>query len=251
MPQFFLILINHALPGKYGNGIYVKKSSYALYGKQQGKVIPYAGSSPNWPCPNDPSDVICCVKEVTRLRDNVTKKEGRCLNIKQCKGSTINTAECPGSSNVKLCVVKTKTTVNRVYKVNAGKGGSLNIRSGDDISFNIVGTIASEKFIFVTTISSNGGARFYKGYVSSKYLTRVDSNVNYKVNTAGFNFRTGPDISYNKLASLSNGFKIVYYSRDPWNSKWVVTNKGYCLDSYISKINISPTPTPTPTQLQP
>ena len=141
--------------------------------------------------------------------------------------------------NIKLHVDKTKTIVNSVYKVNAGKGGNLNIRSGDDTSYNIVGTIASEQYIFVTTITSNGWAKFYKGYVSSKYLTKEDSDVNYKVNTASLNFRTGPDTSYNILTSLSDGSKIVYYSRDPWNTNWAVTNQGYCSASYITEIPTS------------
>ena len=155
--------------GNYGNGVCVKKSSCTLYGRQQGTIFKYVGKAPNWPCPNDPSDVICCVKEVTRLRDGVTNKKGRCLNVKQCKGSTINTAECPGSNNVKLCVANTKTMVNSVYKINAGQGGKLNIRSGGDISYNKVGIIDSGQYIFVTFISSNGWAQFYKGYVNSKY----------------------------------------------------------------------------------
>ena len=235
------------IAGKNGNGVCVKKSSCTLYGDQKGTVIPYAGKSPNWPCPNDPSDVICCVKEVTVLKDGVTKKKGRCLNINQCTGSTVNTAECPGSNNVKLCVEDTITTVNSVYKVNVSSGSNLNIRSGDDTSYNIVGTLSSGQYIFVTTISSNGWAKFYKGYVNSKYLTKVDLNANYKVNTANLNFRNGPDTTYNILTTLNKGFEIVYYSRDPWNNLWAVTNKGYCSAYYITKINDTPNPTPIPT----
>ena len=235
------------IAGKYGNGVCVKKRSCALYGYQQGNAISYVGSAPNWPCPNDPSDVICCVKDVTRLRDGITNKKGRCLNIKQCRGSTVNTAECPGSNNVKLCVTNSETVVNSVYKVDAGQGGNLNIRSGDGTNYDIVGTISTGQYIFATTITSNGWVKFYKGYISGKYLTKVNSNVNYKVNTGGLNFRTGPSTSFNVLSSLSNGYQIVYYSRDPWNSNWAVTNKGYCSASYIAKINNTPTPTPTPT----
>ena len=230
--------------GSYGMGVCVRKSSCSLYGSQQGKVISYVGSAPNWPCPNDPSDVICCVKTVSRLRDGVTYTSGRCLNINQCKGTTINTAECPGSNNVKLCVTNSQTTVNSVYKVNTA---ALNIRSGDGTSYNVVGTLSSGQYIFVSTLSSNGWAKFYKGYVNSKYLTKVNSDVNYKVNTGGLNFRIGPDTSFSILTTLSNGNKIIYYSRDPWNTNWAVTNKGYCSASYITNINDSPSPTPTPT----
>ena len=37
----------------------------------------------------------------------------------------------------------------------------------------IIGAIAFGKYIFVTTISSNGWEKFYKGYDSSQYLTKV------------------------------------------------------------------------------
>ena len=93
------------IAGKYGNGVCVKKSSYTLYGKQQGKIIPYTGSSPNWPYPNDLSDVICCVKEITRLRDGVTKKEGRYLilsNVKVVLLTLPNTQEVTMLNNVLL-----------------------------------------------------------------------------------------------------------------------------------------------------
>ena len=76
----------------------------------------------------------------------------------------------PGSNNVKLCVSKTEKVVNNVYKINTD---TLNIRSGDDISYNKVGTISFGQYIFVTSISSNGWAKFYKGYVNTNYITKV------------------------------------------------------------------------------
>ena len=225
--------------GTYGMGVCVKKSSCTLYGRQQGRAISYAGRAPNWPCPNDPSNVICCVKVVTRLKNGVANKEGRCLNVNQCKGTTINTGECPGSNKVKLCITNTQTTVNSVYRVNTA---SLNIRKGDDVRYGIVVTLSNGQYIFVSTISSNGWAKFYKGYVNSKYLTKVSSIANYKVNTGGLNFRLGPGTSYSKYSYLSKGAKFIYYSRDPWNTNWAVTNYGYCSASYITKINNSPSP---------
>ncbi len=229
--------------GTYGMGVCVKKSSCTLYGRQQGRAISYAGRAPNWPCPKDPSNVICCVKVVTRLKNGVANKEGRCLNVNQCKGTTINTAECPGSNKVRLCVASTQTTVNSVYRVNTA---NLNIRKGDDAHYGIVGTLSNGQYIFVSTISSNGWAKFYKGYVNSKYLIKVSLSANYKVNTGGLNFRLGPGTSYSKFSYLSKGAKFVYYSRDPWNNNWAVTNYGYCSAAYITKINNSPSPAPTP-----
>jgi hypothetical protein len=127
--------------GSYGRGVCVKKSSCVMYNGQIGSATPYAGSSPNWPCPNDPSDVICCVKILTRLRDGITKISGRCLNVNECSGSTINTAECPGSNNVKLCTSdpipdqpeasddKTKVATE-VYNFFKGKGWTKNAICG-------------------------------------------------------------------------------------------------------------------------
>ena len=233
--------------GKYGNGVCVKKSSCTLIGNQKGSAYAYEGSAPRWPCPNDPYDVICCVKHVTRLRDGITYKTGDCLNVKQCKGSVVNTAECPGSNNVKLCVTnsESETNINSVYKVNVNQGGNLNIRSGAGTNHDIVGTISSGQYIFATAKTSSGWVKFYKGYLSENYLIKVNSNVNYKVNTDGLNFRRGPGTSHNILSTLTYGNQIVYYSRDPWNSNWAVTNKGYCSASYITSINDTPTPSPT------
>ena len=235
--------------GKLGYGVCVKKSSCVLYGNQKGSAYAYIGSAPRWPCPNDPSDVICCVKQVTRLRDGITYKTGRCLNVKQCKGSVVNTAECPGSNKVKLCVTggESETSINSVYKVNVNQGGNLNIRSGPSTNHDILGTISSSQYIFATAKTSNGWVKFYKGYLSENYLLKVNSNANYKVNTDGLNFRVGPGTSYNIVSTLTYGNQIVYYSRDPWNSNWAVTNKGYCSASYITSIKDTPTPTPTPT----
>ena len=89
--------------GSNGKGVCVLETDCIMYSGQKGSAIAYAGSAPNWPCPNDPNDVICCVKTLTQLKDG-TATNGRCLNINECSGSTIDTAECPGSDNVKLCV---------------------------------------------------------------------------------------------------------------------------------------------------
>jgi len=97
--------------GSYGEGVCVKRSDCVMYGSQVGKAIRYSGSAPNWPCPNDPDDVICCIKTITKLRNgkSLNGKTGRCRNVSKCSLSSnelINTYECPGSNNVKLCVAK-------------------------------------------------------------------------------------------------------------------------------------------------
>ena len=45
-----------------------------------------------------------------------TATNGRCLNINECSGSTIDTAECPGSDEVKLCV-NTPSTENKISEI--------------------------------------------------------------------------------------------------------------------------------------
>ena len=235
--------------GKLGNGVCVKSDSCTLYGGQKGSAYAYIGSAPRWPCPNDPSDVICCVKQVTRLRDGITYKTGNCLNVKQCKGSVVDTNECPGSNMVKLCVTggESEKDINSVYKVNVNQGSNLNIRSGPSTSHSVVGTISSGQYIFATTKTSNGWVKFYKGYLSEQYLKKVYSGTYYEVKVSKHNFLTGPDTSFNILATLSYGTKFIYYSRDPWNSNWAVTEKGYCMVSSDPTPIPTPTPTPTPT----
>ncbi|ORX80761.1 hypothetical protein BCR32DRAFT_327578 [Anaeromyces robustus] len=102
--------------GNYGKGVCVKKSECTMYRNQKGSVTAYTGYAPNWPCPNDPDDVICCVKTVSRLINgkNVSSisgvksgtTSGRCLNTSNCSGIKVTTPECPGSNRVMLCVDK-------------------------------------------------------------------------------------------------------------------------------------------------
>jgi len=97
--------------GKYGEGICLKKSDCKLLGKQVGSSNIYVGSSPNWPCPKDPDDVICCAIHVNVRKDGVTKTNGDCLNVSQCSSNKLS-GECPGSSSVKLCLNNSKPDTN-------------------------------------------------------------------------------------------------------------------------------------------
>jgi len=113
LPSVFAYIDQPCNAGPYGEGVCVKESACIMHAGQEGSAIPYPGSAPNWPCPEDPADVICCVKTVTQLRDGVTKKSGICKNINNCPTSSneiINTYECPGSEKVKLCVPKKSST---------------------------------------------------------------------------------------------------------------------------------------------
>lgn len=118
--------------GKFGYGVCAKRDSCTLYGDQKGFANAYIGSVT--------SDVICCVKQIMRLRDDITYKTSNCLNVKQCKGSVVDNDEFPGSNMVKLCVTggEIETDVNSVYKVNVHQGSNLNIRSGPSTSHSVV-----------------------------------------------------------------------------------------------------------------
>ena len=232
--------------GPINKGICVEKSSCTLYGKQIGTAYYYNGKTPEWLCPNDPPDVICCVKRITTLRDG-TKMEGKCKNVRQCKGTVVDTFECPGSDNVKLCVER---ETNRVYQVNdplKKSRGSVKIKNYNGVWSEWL-SINSDRYIFAIGTESEH-IKFYRGYINSVYLTKVNSTkANYKVNVDRLNFRIGPSTIFDTLKTLDYGSKIIYYSRDPWNPDWAVTNQGYCYASYISEINepIPTPPSPTP-----
>jgi len=90
------------IAGEHGEGVCVKTSACTMKAGQIGTAKNYKGY-----CKNDPADVLCCVKEVTRLASGkVLPTTGRCKNVSQCPKSsnTIYSNQCPGSANVKLCV---------------------------------------------------------------------------------------------------------------------------------------------------
>ena len=233
--------------GPFEKGVCVEKSSCTLYGKQRGEAYYYDWKTPEWSCPNDPPDVICCVKRIAKLRDG-TIQEGKCLNVRQCKGSVVDTFECPGSDNVKLCV---KKEANRIYKVSdlVNKyGGTLRIKNPKGLW---IGNILAGQYIFSIDIEGDY-VKFYKGYLNGLHLTKGNlTKANYKVNVDRLNFRDGPGTIWNILKTLDYGTKIIYYSRDPWYPDWAVTNEGYCHASYISEINDPTPPPPIPTPPSP
>ena len=176
--------------GSFGKGVCVEKSSCKLFNKQEGYAYEYVGGAPKWPCPNDPPDVICCVKHLTRL-SNGEKEEGRCLNSKHCYSSIdYSGAECPGSENVKVCIEIEKPK-GRAYVVNdlvKYIGGNLYIKGYPGGYGDNKGILKYDQYIFATDTNENI-VKFYKGYVSEMYLYSVNSEVNYKVNTDRLNFR--------------------------------------------------------------
>jgi len=180
LPLAFAYIDQPCKAGIYGEGVCVKKSDCKMYPGQIGKVTPYVGRAPNWPCPNDPADVICCVKRVRRLRDGKTKVNGRCKNIEKCPLSSytrIDTFECPGSDRVKLCVPKKKTTVKttktkttkKTTKTGAIKPTNFTQREIIDISeFNPINDYAAAAKNIDGVIMRTG----YRGYGSAGTLVK-------------------------------------------------------------------------------
>jgi len=88
--------------GSNQQGVCVKVSDCVMQVGQVGTATTSKGF-----CPNDPGDVLCCVKDVTTLTNGQTlSATGRCKNVSQCSTSsnTIISNQCPGSASVKLCV---------------------------------------------------------------------------------------------------------------------------------------------------
>lgn len=120
-----------------------------------------------------------------------------------------------------------------VYKVSGISSGShLNIRSGPSTGNGIVGKLQNGELIFATS-TTNGWAKFYKGYVSMQYLTGASSSGKVTT-TANLNFRDGPGTNHSRLTTLSKGTSVNYYGRDPFTNSWAVTDKGYASSSYLS-----------------
>jgi len=136
--------------GEWGRGVCVKASDCVVYDGQIGESHSYEGSAPNWPCPNDPDDVMCCAKTVTQLRDGRTKKSGRCLNISECTTTSIPSWECPGSQRVQLCVdaeqpaENTNTNTNTNNK-NDNKNNNNNNGNKNDNKVNNINEINEKK----------------------------------------------------------------------------------------------------------
>jgi len=132
-----------------------------------------------------------------------------------------------------------------VYKVNVNSGSYLNVRQSPNTSSAIVGTVLKDKLLYVQSIS-NGWAKFYKGYCSSQYLTKVTKGTTYYT-TDDLNFRTGAGTNYGRITTLSKGTAVTYFGRDPWNNGWGITSNGYCSMDYLSsKTNSNTKPVTQP-----
>jgi len=111
----------------------------------------------------------------------------------------------------------------------------LNVRSGPGTGYSIVGKLYNNQLIFATSVS-NGWAKFYNGYASTTYLTKVTSGgKDYVVTADALNFRTGPYKTI--LTTLKQNTVVKYYGTDPFNTSWYITNQGYASSDYLKPKN--------------
>jgi len=122
------------------------------------------------------------------------------------------------------------TLAGAVYQVN--NISSLKIRKSENTNGDISGTLKNGQYIYVTSNNSKW-AKFYKGYVSMKYLKKVSGKSNYKTTTK-YSFRTGPSEGHKITTTLNKDSVVIYFDKDPFTSGWAVTNKGYASLKYIT-----------------
>lgn len=143
---------------------------------------------------------------------------------------------------VLICV--TYVLAEGVYKV-VNVNTYLNIRESGSTSSAVIGSLKNGQYIYATSVS-NGWAKFYRGYVSTSYLSRVSATTNYVTNV-NLNFRVGPSTDYDIITTLDEGTSVTLFAKDPFNSDWAVTSRGYAFAQYLTKKKTSSSTEPKPT----
>ena len=147
---------------------------------------------------------------------------------------------------------------------------SLNVRSGPNTSYQIVGKLIKGSEVKVIS-ESNGWSKIKynnkDAYVSSRYLVKEtqtpDENekpeipdVVYSekvVNTSNLNVRSGPSTSYTKVGQLQKGEKVKVISESGgWSKINYKTKEAYVATKYLDNSSTQkpqdPPPTVSPTQ---
>ncbi|ORX49609.1 hypothetical protein BCR36DRAFT_291528, partial [Piromyces finnis] len=75
-------------------GVCINTANCKMSAGQSGSANYYSGY-----CPNDPANVKCCIKKV-----NYSGRTGTCINVNSGCNGDLFSGQCPGSSNVKLCL---------------------------------------------------------------------------------------------------------------------------------------------------
>ncbi|ORX80760.1 hypothetical protein BCR32DRAFT_293654 [Anaeromyces robustus] len=139
------------IAGKYGYGVCEKKSDCIMKKNQIGNVNYLEATTSYNPCPDDSKDVVCCVKEISKLStgeyvSNIPGvKKGAtsavCQNARECSGTLFGDEECPGSSRVLLCVQENQKSLGqqivdyaRLFIGTPYKSGGDDLNSGVDCS---------------------------------------------------------------------------------------------------------------------
>lgn len=142
---------------------------------------------------------------------------------------------------------------------------SLNVRSGPNTSYSVVGKLKKGEKVKVISESNDWSKIDYKGnvsYTSSRYLSNVSSQPtdptptpkpqekpeaikeNKIVNTSSLNVRSGPGTNYSKVGTLSKGEKVGIMSESNGWSKIDFKGKiAYTSTQYLSSENTQIPPT--------
>ncbi|MGO0985875.1 SH3 domain-containing protein [Clostridioides difficile] len=144
--------------------------------------------------------------------------------------------------------VSSSTNKSKTKQVNTT---SLNVRSGPNTSYGVLGKLPKGSKVEVIS-ESNGWSKIKyngkDGYVSSMYLSDAgqintnDSNqgtekkdTNKFVNTASLNVRSGPGSTYSKLGKVYKGSKVTVLSESSGWAKINFNNKeAFVVGNYLS-----------------
>lgn len=160
----------------------------------------------------------------------------------------LNEYQSQGSNNINTATKQANTD-------------NLNVRSGPNTSYSVVGKLKKGEKVKVLS-ESNGWSKIdYKGkisYTSSRYLSNVSSQptnptpeekpgdikANKIVNTSSLNVRSGPGTTYSKVGTLSKGEKVGIMSENNGWSKIDFKGKvAYTSSQYLSSENTQVPPT--------
>jgi len=223
-------------------GVCVNASECTMYNNQEGSVKIIQGL-----CPNDPADVVCCIKDVTKLTSGQTLyKTGRCMNISQCSPNNYATYsyQCPGSfSGVKLCVPRLpqppRATVHEIIDLS-----ELSVvEDYDTVVENIDGVILRSGYRDYSSGALVMDAKLedhYNGFVGK-------TNIGYYFYTQAITTDEAEEEASYVVNTLLNGkivdfpiFLDVEYSGAPMRGgradRLTYANRTECIVSFVNKV---------------
>lgn len=118
--------------------------------------------------------------------------------------------------------------------------GPLNVRSGPDTSYDRIGTLNKGAAVTILDHSVSGWYEItdgsVTGYVSAQYISTEPVQVAGIVTAGPLNVRSGPDTSYDRVASLKQGASVTILddSVSGWYKISCDSVTGYVSSSYVA-----------------